>query len=104
MSHPTFLCDDGDVDFFLDPAFLEGEHEKAHFHPMANPAATWLSREVFLMFVKNQQHDPIKLKFAQKPWMRLIFKTDLFLKAKDIIIKNKNKQKKAAKIPNQRKN
>ncbi|XP_047638013.1 prolyl-tRNA synthetase associated domain-containing protein 1 [Phacochoerus africanus] len=59
----ALFCDDGDVKFVLDSAFLEGGHEKVYFHPMTNTATMGLSPEDFLTFVKNTGHDPIILNF-----------------------------------------
>ncbi|KAJ1078280.1 hypothetical protein K5549_016851, partial [Capra hircus] len=59
----ALFCDDGDVTFVLDSAFLEGGHEKVYFHPMTNTATMGLSPEDFLTFVKNTGHDPIILNF-----------------------------------------
>ncbi|XP_073905847.1 prolyl-tRNA synthetase associated domain-containing protein 1 isoform X1 [Castor canadensis] len=49
----ALFCDDGDVKFVLDSAFLEGGHEKVYFHPMTNAATMGLSPEDFLTFVKK---------------------------------------------------
>ncbi|XP_040849383.1 prolyl-tRNA synthetase associated domain-containing protein 1 [Ochotona curzoniae] len=62
----ALFCDDGDVKFVLDSAFLEGGHEKVYFHPMTNAATMGLSPEDFLTFVKNTGHDPIILNFEKK--------------------------------------
>nr|XP_036846989.1 prolyl-tRNA synthetase associated domain-containing protein 1 [Manis javanica] len=59
----ALFCDDGDVRFVLDSAFLEGGHEKVYFHPMTNAATMGLSPEDFLTFVKKTGHDPIILNF-----------------------------------------
>lgn len=59
----ALFCDDGDVKFVLDSAFLEGGHEKVYFHPMTNSATMGLSPEDFLTFVKMTGHDPIILNF-----------------------------------------
>lgn len=59
----ALFCDDGDVKFVLDSAFLEGGHEKVYFHPMTNAATMGLSPEDFLTFVKKTGHDPIILNF-----------------------------------------
>lgn len=59
----ALFCDDGDVKFVLDSAFLEGGHEKVYFHPMTNAATMGLSPEDFLTFVKETGHDPIRLNF-----------------------------------------
>ncbi|KAK2508043.1 LOW QUALITY PROTEIN: hypothetical protein MC885_016841 [Smutsia gigantea] len=59
----ALFCDDGDVKFVLDSAFLEGGHEKVYFHPMPNAAIMGLSPEDFLTFVKKTGHDPIILNF-----------------------------------------
>ncbi|GAB1295878.1 Prolyl-tRNA synthetase associated domain-containing protein 1 [Apodemus speciosus] len=59
----SLFCDDGDVKFVLDSAFLEGGHEKVYFHPMTNAATMGLSPEDFLQFVKATGHDPIILNF-----------------------------------------
>ncbi|XP_032267062.1 prolyl-tRNA synthetase associated domain-containing protein 1 isoform X1 [Halichoerus grypus] len=62
----ALFCDDGDVKFVLDSAFLEGGHEKVYFHPMTNAATMGLSPEDFLTFVKKTGHDPIILNFDKK--------------------------------------
>ncbi|XP_032981281.1 prolyl-tRNA synthetase associated domain-containing protein 1 [Rhinolophus ferrumequinum] len=59
----ALFCDDGDVKFVLDSAFLQGGHEKVYFHPMTNTATMGLSPEDFLTFVKKTGHDPIILNF-----------------------------------------
>ncbi|KAG8512297.1 Prolyl-tRNA synthetase associated domain-containing protein 1 [Galemys pyrenaicus] len=59
----ALFCDNGDVKFVLDSAFLEGGHEKVYFHPMTNAASMGLSPEDFLTFVKTTGHDPIILNF-----------------------------------------
>nr|XP_045370295.1 prolyl-tRNA synthetase associated domain-containing protein 1 [Camelus bactrianus] len=59
----ALFCDDGDVKFVLDSAFLDGGHEKVYFHPMTNAATMGLSPEDFLTFVKKTGHDPIILNF-----------------------------------------
>uniref|UniRef100_A0A9L0K4L4 PrdX deacylase domain-containing protein 1 n=1 Tax=Equus asinus TaxID=9793 RepID=A0A9L0K4L4_EQUAS len=59
----ALFCDDGDVKFVLDSAFLEGGHEKVYFHPMTNAATMGLSPEDFLTFVKKTGHDPVILNF-----------------------------------------
>ncbi|XP_072491636.1 prolyl-tRNA synthetase associated domain-containing protein 1-like [Notamacropus eugenii] len=59
----ALFCDQGDVKFVLDSAFLEGEYEKVYFHPMTNTATMGLSPDDFLTFVKKTGHDPIILKF-----------------------------------------
>ncbi|XP_058407202.1 prolyl-tRNA synthetase associated domain-containing protein 1 [Diceros bicornis minor] len=59
----ALFCDNGDVKFVLDSAFLEGGHEKVYFHPMTNAATMGLSPEDFLTFVKKTGHDPIILNF-----------------------------------------
>nr|XP_004669013.1 prolyl-tRNA synthetase associated domain-containing protein 1 [Jaculus jaculus] len=59
----ALFCDDGDVKFVLDSAFMEGGHEKVYFHPMTNAATMGLSPEDLLKFVKHTGHDPIILNF-----------------------------------------
>ncbi|XP_044516606.1 prolyl-tRNA synthetase associated domain-containing protein 1 [Gracilinanus agilis] len=59
----ALFCDQGDVTFVLDAAFLEGGYEKVYFHPMTNTATMGLSPHDFLTFVKKTGHDPIILKF-----------------------------------------
>ncbi|XP_003758322.2 prolyl-tRNA synthetase associated domain-containing protein 1 [Sarcophilus harrisii] len=59
----ALFCDQGDVRFVLDSAFLEGGYEKVYFHPMTNTATMGLSPDDFLTFVKKTGHDPMIVKF-----------------------------------------
>ncbi|XP_074051194.1 putative prolyl-tRNA synthetase associated domain-containing protein 1 [Macrotis lagotis] len=58
----ALFCDQGDVKFVLDSAFLEGGYEKVYFHPMTNTATMGLRPDDFLTFVKKTGHEPIILK------------------------------------------
>ncbi|XP_001510211.3 prolyl-tRNA synthetase associated domain-containing protein 1 [Ornithorhynchus anatinus] len=61
----ALFCDDGDVKFVLDSAFVEGGHKKVYFHPMTNSATMGLDPADFLTFVKTTGHDPVILNFDE---------------------------------------
>lgn len=59
----ALFCDQGDVKFVLDAAFLEGGHERLYFHPMTNAATMGIHPDDFLKFLKSTGHEPILVHF-----------------------------------------
>ncbi|KAL8185109.1 UNVERIFIED_CONTAM: Prolyl-tRNA synthetase associated domain-containing protein 1 [Gekko kuhli] len=59
----ALFCDQGDVKFVLDAAFLEGGHERLYFHPMTNAATMGIHPDDFLKFLKSTGHEPMLVHF-----------------------------------------
>ncbi|XP_062979886.1 prolyl-tRNA synthetase associated domain-containing protein 1-like [Elgaria multicarinata webbii] len=61
----ALFCDQGEVKFVLDAAFMEGGHDRLYFHPMTNAATMGLHPEDFLTFLKSTGHEPVIVRFDE---------------------------------------